>query len=29
MLEITAAVEDWTGTNDKFFLTPKGNSTDL
>ena len=29
MLEITAAVEDWTGTNDKFFLTRKGNSTDL
>ena len=29
MLEITAAVENWTGTNDKFFLTRKGNSTDL
>ena len=29
MLEITAADEGWTGTKVKFFLTRKGDSTDL
>ncbi len=29
VLEITAADEDWTGTKVKFFLTRKGDSTDL
>ena len=29
VLEITVADEDWTGTKVKFFLTRKGDSTDL